>query len=152
MTTAVKTTLDISSPAFQNEGMIPKKYTCDGEGKNPPIRIGELPEQTRSLVLIVEDPDAPGRIFDHWIVWNIPPLDVIEEDSKPGHVGRNGKGEPRYTGPCPPSGSHRYFFKLYALDQLLFLDAGATKNDIIEAMQNHILGYGELIGIYKRQD
>jgi len=150
MTTAVKTTLYISSPAFENEGMIPKLYTCDGKGKNPPIRIGALPENTHSLVLIVEDPDAPGRIFDHWVVWNIPPIEMIEEDSTPGKIGKNSKGENRYTGPCPPDGIHRYFFKLYALDVLLYMDDNADKNDVIEAMQNHILGYGELIGVYKR--
>jgi len=150
MTTAVKTTLSITSPVFQNEGIIPEKYTCDGDNKNPPIRIGDVPEGTRSLVLIVEDPDAPGRIFDHWIMWNIPVLDLIEEDSKPGIIGKNSKGENKYSGPCPPNGIHRYFFKLYALDEMLTIGMNSTKNDVITAMQNHILGYGELIGVYKR--
>lgn len=150
MTTAIKTTLLIASPAFENEGMIPKQYTCDGEGKNPPIRIGDVPEGTRSLALIVEDPDAPGKIFDHWVMWNIPVLEMIEENSKPGVIGKNSKGQNNYTGPCPPSGIHRYFFKLYALDALLYIDHTASKNELIAAMQNHILGYGELIGLYKR--
>lgn len=150
MTTAIKTTLSITSPVFKNEGVIPKKYTCDGDRKNPPIRIGDVPEGTRSLVLIVEDPDAPGKIFDHWIMWNIPVLELIEEDSKPGIVGKNSKGENTYAPPCPPDGIHRYFFKLYALDEMLYIDHNATKNDVITAMQNHIVGYGELVGVYKR--
>lgn len=150
MTTAIKTTLTVSSPVFGHEGMIPKQYTCDGEGKNPPIRIGDVPEGTRSLALIVEDPDAPGKIFDHWIMWNIPVLEMIEEDSTPGIIGKNSKGQNKYTGPCPPSGIHRYYFKLYALDAVLYIDHNASKNDLITAMQSHILGYGELIGLYSR--
>jgi len=150
MTTAIKTILTITSPVFEREGMIPRKYTCDGEGKNPPIHIGDVPEGTHSLALIVEDPDAPGKIFDHWIMWNIPVLETIEEDSTPGVIGKNSKGQNNYTGPCPPDGIHRYFFKLYAVDTLLYIDHNASKNELIAAMQNHILGYGELIGLYKR--
>jgi len=152
MTAITTTTLYISSPAFENEGLIPKTYTCDGEAKNPPIRIGGFPENTVSLVLLVEDPDAPGKIFDHWVVWNIPPVEMIEENSIPGRVGKNSKGEKRYAGPCPPSGIHRYFFKVYALDSLLYIHEGedTNKTDVVEAMQNHILGYGEMIGVYKR--
>ncbi len=150
MTTAVKTTLSVTSPVFKHEGVIPKKYTCDGDGKNPPIRIGDVPEGTRSLVVIVEAPDAPGKIFDHWIMWNIPVLELIEEDSEPGIIGKNSKGENRYAAPCPPTGIHRYFFKVYALDELLIIGNNSTKNDVIAEMQNHILGYGELIGVYKR--
>jgi Raf kinase inhibitor-like YbhB/YbcL family protein len=149
-TIAINKKLIISSPAFAHEDYIPMAYSCEGSGKNPPVVINGLPEHTKSLVLIVEDPDAPGKIFDHWIVWNIPPAEIIPEDSIPGIVGKNSRGENRYTGPCPPSGTHRYYFKVYALDTLLFIDEKADKNTIIDAMQAHILDYGELIGLYKK--
>jgi Raf kinase inhibitor-like YbhB/YbcL family protein len=102
--------LTVSSPAFNNEGDIPAKYTCEGEEVNPPLQIDAIPEEAISLALIVEDPDAPKGTFDHWIVWNIEPKSSITENSNPGISGSNNGGKTGYYGPCPPSGSHRYYF------------------------------------------
>jgi Raf kinase inhibitor-like YbhB/YbcL family protein len=150
MTTAVKTILSISSPAFEHEGFIPQKFTCEGEGKNPPLRIAGIPEEAKSLAIIVEDPDAPGKVFDHWLVWNIPPTDTIPEDTAPGLEGRNSAGELGYIGPCPPTGTHRYFFKVYAVDTLLEAGKGADKIKLEYVLANHVIAYGELIGLYKK--
>ncbi len=150
MTEGVKSVLRVSSSKFDHEGLMPKDYTCEGSGINPPLNIKDLPAETKSLVLIVEDPDAPEKIFDHWIVWNIPPVEAIEQNSIPGKVGKNSKGQNRYTGPCPPSGTHRYFFKVYALNTLLHMEGFVDKVMVVETMQNHILAYGELIGLYKK--
>lgn len=124
--------LEISSPAFGDQESIPEKYTCDGANTNPPLKIDEVPSEAESLVLIVDDPDAPGQVFDHWIVWNIPPdTKKIEEGQEPQGVhGTNGFGDLEYGGPCPPSGTHRYRFKLYALDSELELSEGARKNEV----------------------
>lgn len=142
--------LKITSPAFEANGEIPTKYTCDGADINPPLHIEGIPEEIQSLVLIVDDPDAPGGTWDHWIVWNIPPVDAIEEDSIPGTEGLNDFRRQAYGGPCPPSGTHRYFFKVYALDTMLDLPPTATKTDVEQAMEGHILAQGELIGKYSR--
>lgn len=149
-TIAARATLKISSPVFEHEGYIPMKYSCEGQNTNPPLIITEFPKETVSLALIVEDPDAPQKIFDHWIVWNIKPQEAILENTSPGKMGKNSWGENRYTGPCPPSGTHRYYFKVYALDTLLDFDADTDKKLIEQAMQNHILAYGELMGLYKK--
>jgi Raf kinase inhibitor-like YbhB/YbcL family protein len=148
-TIAAKATLQISSPVFEHEGNIPMEYTCEGKNINPPVTIKGIPKQAASLVLIIEDPDAPGGVFDHWIVWNINPTETIGEDILPGITGKNSKGEYRYTGPCPPSGTHRYFFKVYALDTFLDLGDDADKKVVELALQDHILAYGELMGLYK---
>jgi Raf kinase inhibitor-like YbhB/YbcL family protein len=150
-TTAVKTSLTISSPAFAHEGYIPSDYTCEGSGKNPPLEIKGIPQEAKSLALIMEDPDAPGKIFDHWVVWNIPPDENIAEDTTPGTLGRNSAGTNNYTPPCPPSGTHRYFFKIYALDAILQVQKGADKITVEKALQSHVIAYGELIGLYKKQ-
>lgn len=145
--------MNISSPVFKNNEPIPPKYTCDGENISPPLQISGAPEGAKSLVIIVDDPDAPGRTFVHWTVWNIDPeIGEIPENSVPkgGKEGMTDFGRPGYGGPCPPSGVHRYFFKLYALDTILDLPEGATKQDIEQAMQNHILAKCELIGLYSR--
>ena len=147
-----RATLTISSPAFAHEQHIPRNYTCEGAGVNPPLEINDLPDNARSLALIMEDPDAPTRVFDHWIVWNIPPTDRILENSHPGVEGLNSRGKIGYTGPCPPSGTHRYFFKVFALDTLLGNDKGGDKNKLIHDMQNHVLAYGELIGLYEKHN
>lgn len=143
--------LTISSTAFSHGGMIPPAHTCDGEGKNPPLEIEGIPGAAKSLVLIMDDPDAPNGTFDHWVMWNIPPQGSIRADSSPGEVGRNSMGQNRYTGPCPPTGTHRYFFKVYALDTMLTLDRSAGKAKVEHAIKNHILAYGELMGNYKRK-
>ena len=146
--------LSITSPAFLPNGMIPSKYTCDGADVNPPLSIGNIPEKTKSLALIVDDPDAPMGIWVHWIVWNIGPgTKEIPENSVPQGAlqGRNDFGKQGYGGPCPPSGTHRYFFKLYALDSSLTEKPGATKAQIEEAMRGHVRAQAELIGLYKRK-
>lgn len=142
--------MKITSPAFENNAPIPAKYTCQGEDISPPLAIADLPENTASLALIVDDPDAPMGIWDHWIVWNIPPTSKIEENSAPGTQGKNGWGRNDYGGPCPPSGTHRYFFKLYALDTELNLKKGATKAELEAAMEGHILQRAEAIGLYEK--
>lgn len=149
-TTIAKATLKISSPEFDHEHQIPARFTCEGENINPPISINEVPTEAMSLVLIVEDPDAPGGVFDHWVVWNIPPDEQIHENSSAGIQAKNSNGENRYTGPCPPSGAHRYFFKVYALDSLLELDDDADKKIVEQSLHDHVLAYGELMGIYQK--
>jgi Raf kinase inhibitor-like YbhB/YbcL family protein len=149
--TAINTKLTISSPSFQFEGNIPKDFSCEGANKNPALSIHGIPEETKTLAIIMEDPDAPGRIFDHWIVWNIPPAHTISEHSVPGLQGKNSKGTLGYTGPCPPTGTHRYFFKVYAVDTLLDLPEGADKLQVERALHNHVIGYGELIGLYQKK-
>ncbi len=143
-------TLSISSPVFENNALIPAKYTCDGDDVNPPLKIEGIPEETKSLVLIVDDPDAPMGTWDHWVVWNIPPTDKIAENTVPGTEGLTTDRQHSYGGPCPPSGTHRYFFKLYALDAMLKLSQNSTKKDVEKAMQSHVLAKGELIGLYRR--
>jgi Raf kinase inhibitor-like YbhB/YbcL family protein len=149
-TTAIKTILSLSSSAFQQEDYIPKKYTCQGAGINPPLTIKGIPENTRCLALIMEDPDAPVNIYDHWIVWNIPPTDTIPENTIPGLEGTNSSGKIGYIGPCPPSGTHRYFFKMYAVDSLLEVEKGVVKSELLNVLQHRVLAYGELIGLYKK--
>jgi len=143
--------LFVKSPAFEPGKLIPKKYTCDGQEINPPLTIEGIPKEAKTLVLIVDDPDAPSGTFDHWIVWNIPTsASKIGENTVPGIEGMNGARQIGYFGPCPPSGTHRYFFKIYALDTELTLKVGSRKNNVEEAMQGHILGKGELMGLYSR--
>ncbi len=143
--------LTVKSPAFQPNNQIPKKYSCDGEQINPPLTIEGVPKESKSLALIVDDPDAPHGTFDHWVVWDIPPSTTkIAEHSVPGTEGLNGARQKGFMGPCPPSGTHRYFFKVYALDTELKLGAKTTKRELEKAMENHILAKGELIGLYKR--
>ncbi len=142
--------LTVTSPAFQHNGTIPSKYTCDGQDINPPLTIANIPEGTKTFALIVDDPDAPRGNWDHWIVWNIPPGDIAE-DSVPGEQGMSDFGRGDWGGPCPPSGVHRYFFKVYALDTSLRLSSSARKADLLKAMDGHILAKGELIGKYSRK-
>ncbi|MFD2247857.1 YbhB/YbcL family Raf kinase inhibitor-like protein [Pontibacter ruber] len=143
--------LSVSSPAFREGEHIPSRYTCDGENINPALEVGRLPEGTQSLALIVDDPDAPGGTWTHWLVWDIDPATtLIREDSKPGTEGRNDFGNVQYGGPCPPGGTHRYYFKLYALDRKLGLREGSSRQDLLKAMEQHVLGSGELMGRYSR--
>jgi hypothetical protein len=146
-----KTELKITSPAFKNDGEIPPKYTCDGEGVNPALHINNIPEGAKTLALIVEDPDAPNGTFDHWVVWNIDPVTTINEHSLPGTSGDNSAGKSGYHPPCPPSGSHRYNFKVYALNAALDLLAGTSKKGLELAMKGHIMGEGSLTGRYERK-
>jgi len=145
------TDIVVKSPAFEAGKQIPKKYTCDGDDINPPLTIEGVPKEAKTLVLAVDDPDAPGGTFDHWIVWNIPATtNKIAENSSPGKEGQSSFGHNEYGGPCPPSGTHRYFFKLYALDTELNLVPSARKKDVEKAMQKHVLAKGELMGTYRR--
>jgi len=149
-----KTNMVISSPVFKNKGLMPVKYTCDGADVNPPLIISDVPEGAKSLVLIVDDPDAPAGTWVHWTVWNInPKTEEIAENSVPADSveGITSFGKYGYGGPCPPSGAHRYFFKLYALDTALDLDKEAKAPDIEEAMAGHVLAKAELMGKYSRQ-
>lgn len=147
---ATKVTLTVASPAFEHDGYIPARYSCEGENISPPLTIGGIPAEAKSLVLIIEDPDAPGNIFDHWVVWNIRPQKTIPEGSVPGNVGKNSMGNNEYMGPCPPSGTHRYFFKVYALDRLLDVSEDTDKKNIEQEITNHILAYGEMMGLFKK--
>jgi Raf kinase inhibitor-like YbhB/YbcL family protein len=140
----------ISSPAFENEGDIPSKYTCDGEDINPQLTVDNSPENTKTLAIIVEDPDAPKETFDHWLVWNVPPESIIEENRIPGISGTNGAGKTGYYGPCPPSGTHRYYFHVFALDISLDLQGGTDKKTLQDAIKPHILAKGTLMGHYKK--
>jgi hypothetical protein len=143
--------LTVSSSAFENKQAIPRKYSCDADNVNPPLSITGIPVEAKSLVLIVEDPDAPMGLWIHWLVWNIPPNGIIKENSVPGTEGLNTARKHRYGGPCPPSGTHRYFFKVYALDAKLELPQNSGKKDVEKAMQGHVVAEGELMGVYSRQ-
>lgn len=146
--------LKISSPVFEHNGYIPQKYTCDERDVNPPLVIENIPSEAKSLALIVDDPDAPMGTWVHWVVWNIgPETKEIKEDSVPegAKQGVNDFRKHEYGGPCPPSGVHRYFLKLYALDTLLDLSQNARKSDLEKAMKGHILSKTEIIGLYKRK-
>lgn len=143
--------INISSTVFKPGEMIPSKYTCDGININPPLDLKNIPEEAKCLVLIVEDPDAPNGTWVHWIVWNIPVTHHLKENEIHGTEGINDFQKHHYGGPCPPAGTHRYFFKVYALDDLLDLPGGSNKIQLEKAMSEHIIGFGELIGVYKRK-
>ena len=143
-------TLSVTSPAFLHNGNIPSNYTCIGDDVNPAIQVGGIPNETKSLALIVEDPDAPMGTWDHWVVWNILPNGKIAEDTVPGVEGLNSAGIHKWHGPCPPSGTHRYFFKVFALDTMLNLPKDSRKKDLERAMTGHILAKGELVGLFSK--
>ena len=142
--------MKITSPEFKNNGFIPEKFTCQGADINPGLVIDNIPDETRSIALIVDDPDAPVGTWVHWVVYDIPVASRIDEDSIPGKQGMNDFRTKDYGGPCPPSGTHRYFFKVYALDAELNLKEGITKLDLEEAIKTHILDKAEIIGLYKK--
>jgi len=142
--------MKLTSPAFQQNQMIPPKYTCQGEDVSPPLVVENIPQGTKSLVLIVDDPDAPMGTWVHWVVYNIPVQNTIAEGSVPGHQGSNDFGKVDYGGPCPPSGTHRYFHKIYALDTTLQFSRTPSKRDVEATMKGHILGQAELMGLYKK--
>lgn len=143
--------IKVFSSAFASNGSIPEKYTCDGQDTNPPLEFEGIPQEAESLVLIVDDPDAPMKTFTHWIVWNIEPVAKIEEDSIPGVEGINDFKKIGYGGPCPSSGTHRYFFRVYALDKQLDLKAGAGRKELENEMIGHIIAEGELMGKYSKK-
>ena len=147
----IVSTMKITSLSFQNNEALPVKYTCDGKGVNPPLSISDVPKDAKSLVLIFRDPDAPSGDFVHWTVWNINPgLTEIAENSVPGVEGITSYGKSGYGLPCPPSGTHRYTFQLYALDTLLDISPRIDASQLEKAMQGHILDKAELVGMYSR--
>jgi Raf kinase inhibitor-like YbhB/YbcL family protein len=146
--------MKLSSPAFQNNNPIPVRFTCDGKDVNPPLTIEDAPSGARSLALIIDDPDAPRGTWVHWVVWNIDPaIGTIPEHSLPpgASEGMNDFKRQHYGGPCPPSGTHRYFFKLYALDRTLDLKPNTTAAMLEAAMKGHVLAQQTIIGLYSRK-
>ena len=155
-------TLSLTSPAFGEGASIPSQFTCDGNQKSPPLAISGAPDVTKSFAIIVEDPDVPkvlkpDGVFLHWVVFNLPggPALQLEEGTALGVSGQNGAGQNGYKGPCPPAeympNEHRYVFTLYAIDSMLSLSEGASKEDVLHAMQGHILEQAQLMGKYKRK-
>jgi Raf kinase inhibitor-like YbhB/YbcL family protein len=144
--------MELTSSAFEHNGAIPQRYSCDGEDISPPLAISGMPEGTQGFALIVDDPDAPVGTWDHWIEFNIPEttVNVPEDVGLLGTQGANSWGRTGYGGPCPPSGAHRYLFKHYALDAKLNVEAGASKLVVEGAMAGHVLAHAELIGLYSR--
>ena len=151
--------MNLASTAFREGDLIPAKHTCDGKNVSPHLRWDLVPQGTKSLALIVDDPDAPSGTFVHWVVYHIPPsVTELQEGVSPVDVmsngamqGRNGFGKIGYGGPCPPSGTHRYFFRLYALNAQVELHAEATRHDLDAAMKSKIIAQAELMGTYARQ-
>jgi Raf kinase inhibitor-like YbhB/YbcL family protein len=150
--------MNLTSAAFQHNGDMPRIYTCEGENISPPLEIHAVPHGTVSLALIMDDPDAPDPaapkiVWEHWVVWNIPVGASFPQGGVPqgAVVGRNQRGNNHYGGPCPPIGTHRYFFKLYALDTELSLPSSAMKADLLKAMEGHVLAHTEMIGLYRKQ-
>ena len=143
----------ITSSVFQEGGNIPSKFTCDGSDSSPPLQITGIPSGAKTLVLIADDPDAPGGLFTHWLVWNIAPqTNSIAEGTAPKGVhGTNDFGKSGYSGPCPPPGTHRYSFKIFALDRELDLRPGAKRSQVDAAMKSHVIAQGELVGRYARK-
>jgi Raf kinase inhibitor-like YbhB/YbcL family protein len=151
--------MDLTSSAFENNGKIPSLYTCDGKNINPPLEIRNVPPAARSLVLIMDDPDVPSSVrkdnmWVHWVIFNIPPdtRAIKENSTPPGTVGQGTGGKNKYEGPCPPDREHRYYFKLYALKEILDLQSGATKSDVEQAMKEYIIEQTQLMARYNRVD
>ncbi|MAG27174.1 YbhB/YbcL family Raf kinase inhibitor-like protein [Candidatus Pacearchaeota archaeon] len=144
--------MEIKSEAFGQDEPIPPEYTCDGSNMSPGLEISEIPREAKTMALIVDDPDAPGGTFVHWLVWNVPVAESVKiaGGQQVGISGTNGFGNIGYGGPCPPSGEHNYFFKVYALSQELNLGEGAGKQQLLDAMEGHIVGQAELVGTYSR--
>ncbi|MEK6959120.1 MAG: YbhB/YbcL family Raf kinase inhibitor-like protein [archaeon] len=143
--------LQVVSSAFLNGNFIPPKYGRLGGNVNPPLEIRNVPNGTKSLVLIVDDPDAPTGVFTHWVVWNIFPKGIISENNVPGIEGQNDFGQSKYDGPSPPSGTHHYFFRAFALREMLALPKGSSRKELEEVMLGKVICEGELVGKYSKQ-
>ena len=142
----------ITSPAFEDEADIPAQYTCDGADISPPLQIGGLPTEAASLVLVMDDPDAPVGTWDHWVAYDIAPTTEIPEAVEElGTSGTNSWESTGYGGPCPPSGTHRYVFQLFALDTELGWEPGMDKTSVLEAIHDHVLAEASLLGFYTRE-
>ncbi len=145
--------MHLESPMFSPNGIIPPKYTCDGENRNPPLRIEGIPESAQSIAVIAEDPDAPKGTYTHWTIWNVSPK---EADFPDGQIplgaieGQTSFGKKGYGGPCPPVGQHRYVFRAFALKEPLDLRSGATLDDFHAALEGKVLASAELVGVYER--
>lgn len=149
--TTSETGMNLTSSVFERQGVIPVRYTCDGSDLSPPLDLSDVPAGAVTLVLIMDDPDAPGGVWDHWIAFDIPVDTSIPEDVGPlGTPGTNSWGRTGYGGPCPPGGTHRYFFSVYALDSTLGLESGADKATVLDAITGHVLAEATLIGRYSR--
>ena len=145
-----KSKLKLTSPAFADNGLMPKKYSGYGEEISPPLLVDILPKATQSLVVKMVDLSVPFFKLTHWIIWDLPPINFIEENTALGVTGRNSIGKIGYMGPKPPFSSHKYLFRIYALDIILGLDADNTQKTVFKAMANHILAQGELTGLYHK--
>ncbi|MBV8251631.1 MAG: YbhB/YbcL family Raf kinase inhibitor-like protein [Chitinophaga sp.] len=143
--------LRISSAAFVEKGTIPTQYTCDGIDISPPLEIDDIPPGTASLAIIVDDPDAPAKVWTHWVAWNIPVTSLLQEHYSGAVEGVNDFGHTTYNGPCPPKGAHCYQFRVFALDCQLSLQRGASLHELITAMRGHILAKGLLTAYYSRK-
>jgi Raf kinase inhibitor-like YbhB/YbcL family protein len=144
--------MKIVSPEFDSSQLIPEKYTCQGKDINPKLILSDIPKEAKSLALIVDDPDAPNGTWTHWVVFDIPADSTeIKEDTIPGIQGANNFGKNDWGGPCPPSGTHRYYFKAFALDKKLELKEGAKRGEVEKAMKGHVLDEAELMGKYQQQ-
>lgn len=143
----------IKSLAFKNKEYIPTKYTCDGENVNPALEVINIPQDTKTWTLIVDDPDAPNGTWVHWLIWNIPVDKASIQEGKPpknAKYGTNDFNKLEYGGPCPPSGTHRYFFKAYALDTEIILKEGANKEQLLKKMEGHIIEFAQIMGLYSK--
>lgn len=154
-----KMEIKITSSAFGNGEAIPVRYTCDGENVSPPLKWSNVPQGTKSFAIVNDDPDAPMGTWVHWVIYNIPAnvtelaerIQPLQKLNNGALQGKNSWGKIGYGGPCPPSGTHRYFFKIYALDKTLDLKPGASKEEVLKAIKGHILAEGQLYGKYSRQ-
>ncbi len=141
----------LTSSAFEHESVIPERYTCDGSDVSPPLTVHDIPPAAVTLLIVMDDPDAPGEVWDHWIAYDIPTdTEIPEAVGSLGTPGRNSWGRTNYGGPCPPSGTHRYFFSVYALDANLGLGPGADKAEVLDALSDHVLAEATLLGRYSR--
>jgi Raf kinase inhibitor-like YbhB/YbcL family protein len=152
--------IPVTSTAFAESRPVPDKYTCTGRNVSPPLQWNNAPPGVKSFALIADDPDAPVGTWVHWVLYNLPPVTMSLAENLPptpelpdgSRQGVNDFGQPGYGGPCPPAGKpHRYFFKIYALDTVLSLKSGATKKELLKAMDGHVLAQGQLMGTYQRQ-
>jgi hypothetical protein len=146
--------VEIKSPAFKDGDNIPPRYTCDGENINPPLEIIDIPQKAKTWALIVDDPDAPNMTWVHWLIWNIPVTNTSIQEGKPpenGIYGTNDFDKLQYGGPCPPSGTHRYFFKVYALDRRIDLEKGSVKEELLKEIEEHVIDSAQLVGMYTKK-
>jgi len=156
---APKMSIQVTSSAFADGGSIPSKYTCDGADVSPPLKWNSVPDTTKSIALIADDPDAPRGTWVHWVVYDLPASlrelpEKVPAEKILGNGGRQGMTDFKkigYGGPCPPSGTHRYYFKIYALDRMLEIAPGATKAQLLKAMEGHVLAEGQLMGKYTKR-